>query len=239
MNGRQAGLRYIVGGVLLGVALLLGGGCGGDPREGREASETTRRTKDGSPARRQAVQCRRPEGDIVTFRALVRPDSLVLRVPASFGGGTRHLASARAASGAKYEGDAAMVWSKGSSATVNIDGRRLETCTIAPQVERQDEHPPGLQFRAVGQEPGWIVEVTDDSLRFAWAYGQREVTTSRFSTDADDERILYGADTDRGPLRVVVRPQYCTDPMSGRLFSHTVTVTLAGDSHTGCGHPVR
>ena len=239
MNGRQAGLRYIVGGVLLGAAVLLGGGCGEDSQGGRDAPETPLTTEDGSPARRRAVQCRGPEGGVVTFRALVRPDSLALRVPAAFGGDTRHLARARAASGAKYKGGAATVWSKGGTATVEIDGQRLENCTIAPQTEPQDEHPPNLQFRAVGQEPGWIVEVTDDSLRFAWAYGQREVTASQFGTDTDDKRVLYRADTDRGPLRVVARPQYCTDPMNGRLFSHTVTVTLAGDVHTGCGHPTR
>ena len=239
MNGRQAGLRYIMGGMLLGAAVLLGGGCGEDSQGGRDAPETPLTTEDGSPARRRAVQCRGPEGGVVTFRALVRPDSLALRVPAAFGGDTRHLARARAASGAKYKGGAATVWSKGGTATVEIDGQRLENCTIAPQTEPQDEHPPNLQFRAVGQEPGWIVEVTDDSLRFAWAYGQREVTVSQFVTDTDDERVLYRADTDRGPLRVVARPQYCTDPMNGRLFSHTVTVTLAGDVHTGCGHPIR
>ena len=239
MNGRQAGLRYIMGGMLLGAAVLLGGGCGEDSQGGRDAPETPLTTEDGSPARRRAVQCRGPEGGVVTFRALVRPDSLALRVPAAFGGDTRHLARARAASGAKYKGGAATVWSKGGTATVEIDGQRLENCTIAPQTEPQDEHPPNLQFRAVGQEPGWIVEVTDDSLRFAWAYGQREVTASQFGTDTDDKRVLYRADTDRGPLRVVARPQYCTDPMNGRLFSHTVTVTLAGDVHTGCGHPIR
>ena len=239
MNVRRVGLRYIVGGVLLGTVLLLGGGCGGAPQQGRDASETPLTTEDGSPARKHAVQCRGAEGDVVTFRALVRPDSLALRVPAAFGGDTRHLVAVRAASGAKYEGGGATVWSKGGTATVEIDGQRLGDCTISPQTEQQDEHPPDLQFRAVGQEPGWIVEVTDDSLRFAWAYGQRAVTAAQFVTDTDDERMVYRADTDRGPLRVEAEPKYCTDPMNGRLFSHTVTVTLAGDTHTGCGHPTR
>ncbi len=238
MNGRQAGLWYIVGGVLLGAAVLLGGGCG-EVRAPQDNPERALSSEEDSTARRRAVQCRGPEGSVVTFRALVRPDSLALRVPAAFGGDTRHLARTRAASGAKYKGGAATVWSKGGTATVEIDGQRLENCTIAPQTEPQDEHPPNLQFRAVGQEPGWIVEVTDDSLRFAWAYGRREVTVSQFATDTDAERMLYRADTDRGPLRVVARPQYCTDPMNGRLFSHTVTVTLAADVHTGCGAPTR
>ena len=74
MNGRQTGLRYIVGGVLLGAAVLLGGGCGGDPQEGRDAPETAPTAEEESPARRGAVQGRGPGGDGVAVRALVRPD---------------------------------------------------------------------------------------------------------------------------------------------------------------------
>jgi len=81
------------------------------------------------------------------------------------------------------------------------------------------------------------VEVTDDSLRFAWAYGQHEVTTSRFNKKREAGRMIYRGETRRGTVRVVAEPQDCTDPMNGRLFSRTVTVTLAGDIHTGCGHP--
>jgi len=232
----RCGLRRVVGSVLLG-AILLGGGCGGD-RSPHDALERFLANEEDSIARRLAVQCKRSEGNVVTFRTLVRPDSLALRVPASFGGNTRHLRSVRVASGAKYEGGGAVVWSKGSSATVEIDGRRFQDCTLAPQTERpEDKRRPGLQFRAVGQEPGWIVEATDDSLRFAWAYAQREVTTSQFAVETDDGRIVYRGATDRGSVRVVAQPRYCTDPMNGRLFSHTVTVTLAGDTHTGCGHP--
>jgi len=176
---------------------------------------------------------------MVTFRALVRPDSLTLQTPAPFGDDVRRLSSVRAASGAKYEGGSAMVWSKGNTATVHIDGQRFQDCTVAPQTEgKENGTHQGLQFRAIGQEPGWLVEVTDDSLRFAWAYGQHEVTAPRFRKETDAGRILYMAETNRGTVRIVANPQQCTDPMNGRLFSHTVTVTLVGDTHTGCGHPL-
>jgi len=230
-------LRYVVGSLLLG-GILIGSGCL-EERAPQHASEMSPPTEDGALARRVAVQCKRPAGNVITFRALVRPDSLALRVPALFGGDTHRLASVRAASGAKYEGGNVMVWSTGSTATVEIEGHRFQDCALSPQTgRREEERRSALQFRAIGQEPGWIVEVTDDSLRFAWAYGQREVTTSRFSTKTDTARTVYTAQTDRGPVRVVAKPQYCTDPMNGRLFSHTVTVTFDGDVHSGCGHPL-
>ncbi|WP_232798227.1 COG3650 family protein [Salinibacter altiplanensis] len=236
MSAGWKGLRYVVGSALLEI-VLLGGGCGGG-QASQDATEMPLTNEEDAPARRFVVQCTRADGDGGTFRALVRPNVLVLRVPASFGGDTRRLRSVRAASGAKYEGDGAWLWSKGRRATVEIDGRCFQDCTLAPTPKRrEDDRHPGLRFRATGQEPGWIVEVTEDRLRFAWAYAQHEVTTSQFDEETDGGRIVYEADTDRGPVRVVATPQYCTDPMSGRLFSHTVTVTLDGDLHAGCGHP--
>jgi len=175
---------------------------------------------------------------MVTFQALLHPDSLTLRVPAQFGGGTRRLSSVRAARGTKYESGDVMVWRKGSSATIEIDGQRLQACTLAPQTESGEEEHSDMQFRAIGQEPGWLLEISDDSLRFAWSYGQHEVTASRPERDTSAGRILYVAETDRGTVHVEAKPQECTDPMNGRLFSHTVTVTLTGDTHTGCGRPV-
>jgi uncharacterized membrane protein len=231
-------LKWGLGGVLLGLVLLVGGCVEESADRGRTAPSASEQT--GSLGRPLVFQCTGAEGDLVDFRARVCPDSLTLRVPASFGGDTRHLMSVRAASGAKYEGGGAMVWTQGGSVTVAVDGKRFEGCTRAPQTgSGADESPPGLQFRAIGQEPGWVVEVTADSLRFAWAYGQHRVSAPRPTKETDEGRIVYAAATDRGPVRVVARPRRCTDPMNGRVFSHTVTVTLAGDTHTGCGHPLR
>ena len=233
IGASSAALRHVTGSVLLAV-VLFGGGCA-EQQSPQDSFEGF--TKEGdTPARTFVVQCKRSEGRVVTFRALVRPDSLTLQVPAQLGGGTRQLWAVEAASGAKYEDDGGMVWSKGSTANVEVDGQRFQDCTIAPQSERREGQHPDLQFRAVGQEPGWLIEVTDDSLRFAWDYGQHEVILSRFSKKTDAGRIIYRAETGRGPVRIVAEPQHCTDPMNGRLFSHTVTVTLAGDTHTGCGH---
>lgn len=234
----STGLTYGLGGVLLAMALCVGG-CAEEPAD-PERSDPSASEHTGSLGRPLLFQCTGAEGRLVNFRARVRPDSLTLQVPASLGGDTRHLPSVRAASGAKYEGGGAMVWSKGGTATVAVDGQRFQGCTQAPQTGRAEaDGPSGMEFRAIGQEPGWFVEVTDDSLRFVWAYGQHRVSAPRPTKETDEGRIVYTAPTDRGPVRVVARPRRCTDPMNGRVFSHTVNVTLAGDTHRGCGGPLR
>lgn len=237
-TGLTAGGLWLVLGSVLAGSLLIGSGCT-EERSPPDASEAPPTSEGDTTARALFLHCERPGGQAVTFQALVRPDSLTLQAPAPFGNDARRLSSVRAASGAKYEGRNAMVWSKGDTATVHIDGQRFSNCTVAPGPEGYArERHRNLHFRAIGQEPGWLVEVTADTLRFAWAYGQHEVTTFRFSKETDAGRIRYRAETDRGPVRVVAEPEQCTDPMNGRLFSHTVTVTLAGDTHTGCGSPL-
>jgi uncharacterized membrane protein len=94
-----------------------------------------------------------------------------------------------------------------------------------------------LLFRGVGQEPGWTVEVRADSLRFVGDYGQwtLSVPRSAVAVDSAAERTVYR--TDR--LEVVVVPDACRDVMSGEPFSHTVTVTVDGDTYRGCGRVLR
>lgn len=228
------GVSHVAGSVLIG-AFVLVAGCVEDPAQPNASAESSR-TIDRPAARRLSVQCTRSENEIVTFRGLARPDSLTLEVPAEFGGGTRRLSAVPAARGEKYADQNVGVWRKASTATLEIDGERFEDCTLVPQTEnRRESQRPGVQFRAVGQEPGWLLEVAADSLRFTWAYGQHEVTAPEPERETEGGRILYTAEADRGTVRVVAKPQQCTDPMNGRLFTHTVTVMLSGDKHTGCG----
>ena len=100
-----------------------------------------------------------------------------------------------------------------------------------------DSDPSRLLFRGVGQEPGWTVEVRADSLHFSGDYGQRtrRVPRSAVAVDSTAERTVYRADR----LEVVVEPDACTDVMSGEPFSHTVTVTVDGDTYRGCGRSLR
>jgi uncharacterized membrane protein len=132
--------------------------------------------------------------------------------------------------GQRSESSSADAGPGADSATVEAD----------PSVWREARRR-GVQFRAVGQEPGWLVEVYDDRLRFLWAYGQHEVTVPRAGADSAAEagRTVYRGTTDRGPLRIVAEERRCTDVMSGEGFSHTVTVTFDGRTYAGCGRPLR
>lgn len=93
-------------------------------------------------------------------------------------------------------------------------------------------------FRAVGQEPGWQLEIRNGSeMRLTYDYGKGTAVTPAPRTQLDAQtgtRTLH-AQTEANDLRVEIVPVACSDAMSGRAFTATVTVTLNGRTFRGCG----
>jgi len=93
-------------------------------------------------------------------------------------------------------------------------------------------------FRALGQEPGWQLEIRKGAeMRFIYDYGQAMAVTpsSRTQVDSSTGTRTFHAVTKANDLRVVIVPVPCTDAMSGRPFPATVSVTLNGRTFRGCG----
>ena len=99
----------------------------------------------------------------------------------------------------------------------------------------------GVRFRAIGQEPGWLVEVTDDSLRVEWNYGQQMASGPRVEAEgaASNEPLRYVAETKQGPVQVEAVERRCVDPMNGDAFPLSVTVRVGTDTLAGCGRLLR
>ena len=93
-------------------------------------------------------------------------------------------------------------------------------------------------FRGVGQEPGWQLELRKGSeMRFTYDYGKGTAITPApaAQVDAASGTRTYHAQSGGNDLEVVIVPVRCTDAMSGRPFAATVSVTLNGRAYRGCG----
>lgn len=108
------------------------------------------------------------------------------------------------------------------------------------------EAPPGTEdgdpvvampaFRAVGQEPGWLVEVfPGDSMRFLLDYGETLLTTAAPAQDSTEAAIVWRTLDPRGAIELRATRATCHDAMSGEAFPATVTLTVGDRSLTGCG----
>ena len=96
-------------------------------------------------------------------------------------------------------------------------------------------------FRAVGQEPGWQLEIRLGSeMRFTYDYGQGSAVTpaARAVLDSRTGTRSFHGRAEANDLRVEIVPVKCEDAMSGKPYPATVTVTLNDRSFRGCGEPL-
>lgn len=94
----------------------------------------------------------------------------------------------------------------------------------------------GVDFRAVGQEPGWYAEVDHgQSIRLVWDYADRSATLPAVEPETAGRQTRYVSNSGTHRVTIVAEERPCHDGMSGQPFSLTVTVTIDGRELRGCG----
>ena len=167
--------------------------------------------------------------DAFAFQARYDENEVVLLLDA----GPRVLQQVISASGARYEGENAMLWSKGSVASLQLDGQSHEQC----REQQPDAQQPSLPtFTAQGNEPGWRLQIRPgDRMDLLTDYGGKKVETPAPPALQDGAATVYHARNAAHELSVRIEPTPCQDDMSGARYSATVTVRLDGQDLRGCG----
>lgn len=147
------------------------------------------------------------------------------------------LSSVRSASGSKYtEGDVTF-WSKGNEAILYIGNQRFDDCTLAPhRAPWEDARRRGVDFRAVGNEPGWVLEIQNDRhLLFIADYGMNRVLIENPVLSVQGSHSIYEAHNKTDTLKIDIVDEQCTDSMKGNTFASQVTLYWNGNTYIGCG----
>ena len=147
------------------------------------------------------------------------------------------LSQVRSASGVKYEEGATMFWMKGDEAMLTLDGQHYSGCQVVPErAPWEDARRRGVDFRAVGNEPGWHLEIqVDRQLLFVGDYGMLRVMVSNPGEQLEGSTRVYHAVEGANDLRVEIVDEPCIDTMKGDDFPSQVSVQLNGRSFWGCG----
>ncbi len=101
----------------------------------------------------------------------------------------------------------------------------------------RDARARDVEFRAVGQEPGWVVELQEgDHISAVLDYGATSLVlpTPSAATEADGA-IIYDATTDTDHLVLKIRSRACLDSMSGESHASTVELVVNDKIYRGCG----
>jgi putative lipoprotein len=98
----------------------------------------------------------------------------------------------------------------------------------------------GVDFRAVGQEPGWMLDIyTRGPMVLEWSYGEHRIALPLTEAQAADEGVTrYETRTEEHQVAITIRRAPCQDVMSGEAYPARVEVTVNGETLTGCGKSV-
>lgn len=231
-------LRFIFAGLLFGLFFW---GCNtpgkkpGNGKKNKSSEVTNPEFPSIETADVDAYVC----GDSLRFTAHVTRDSSWLFLPDT----ALKLIPQRSASGARFVSGSYFYWSKGDSALLQIPGQTLRSCRTIPREKSwQAAKIRGVNFRALGQEPGWYLEITEgEQIKYVGNYGQDTVFTPVPNPEIDNQKgqTVYQAETETHSLTVEISDSSCTDSMSGFEFPSTVSVTLDGQTYRGCGRSLR
>ncbi len=167
------------------------------------------------------------------FVTRVGPGEMALWLPQRY----LVLSQVRSASGSKYQEGDVVFWSKGDEAMLQLGDVEHQDCQLRPERGPwADARRRGVDFRAVGNEPGWHLEIQRGrQLLYVGDYGEQRVTMPDPGVQVVGENRSYRARTEAGELAVEIFATPCFDSMSGEAFAAAVTVTLNGRQLHGCG----
>lgn len=147
------------------------------------------------------------------------------------------LSQVRSASGSKYQEGDVLFWSKGDEAMLQVGDVEYLGCRLRPERGPwADARRRGVDFRAVGNEPGWYLEIQHGrQLLYVGNYGEQRMMMPDPGAQVAGENRSYRARTEADELAVEISSTPCFDSMSGEAFPTAVTVTVNGSQLHGCG----
>ena len=173
------------------------------------------------------------DGQTLVMRNLLREKAIAI----DFHDGTRRLDQTVSASGARYADSVMSFWTKGSTATLERQGAPAVQCEERRADSlREDARARGVVYRALGNEPGWVLEIGPaNQLSWTTNFGQDRYDFEQAQAMATtDGANVYTAQNDAVSLKATIKAERCVDDGDVE-FDHVVTVDTGGQTYHGCG----
>lgn len=147
------------------------------------------------------------------------------------------LSQVRAASGVRYQEGDILFWMKGEQAMLSFDGTLYSQCQRNVEREARDpvERRP-VDFRAVGHEPPWLLEIVGDhNINLITEYGQKRLQLPNPQKTSSSATVSYRASDEENRLAVRLTETRCADTMADKTWPYSVSVWWNSRHYTGCG----
>jgi uncharacterized membrane protein len=141
-----------------------------------------------------------------------------------------------------YRPDRSPGLAAGQSAQISIRGRQLHGCRNDPRAAVWEAAKlRGVSYRAVGQEPPWVLEIRRDEgflLSIGYQGEQRQFPYIEPESDAAARGARYVSQSAGESIVITIVGEPCQDSMSGEAFPGRVEVEWNGQTLRGCGRPL-
>jgi uncharacterized membrane protein len=169
-----------------------------------------------------ATQRRRGGGELL----LVLPEGAAL------------LRRAESAAGERWAAEGVVFQERAGEARLETgDGVARRCREDRPRAPAEAAKLRGVEFRATGEEPGWVLEIGPRRTVFVTDQGETrvELPTPEPSADPGAAATRYRAVGGGHELVVTVHERRCPDATGAALSGSRVEVALDGRLHHGCG----
>jgi len=141
------------------------------------------------------------------------------------------------ASGEKYEKEGTVFWSHGYEAMLDTPSNTYKECANNRfKAVWEDAKLRGNSFRAIGNEPGWYLEIGEGENKslLVTDYGKEkyELSLPKPFTSQDTSVTRYRIS---GFIDILIEDSRCTDSMTGHRYESSVRIKIDGKTYRGCG----
>ncbi len=140
-------------------------------------------------------------------------------------------------SGLKYEKEGISYFVKGYTAFLETADTKYTHCTNNHyKAIWEDAKLRGNDFRAIGNEPGWYLEIVEEGTKtlLVTEYGKE-----RYELHLPKPFISQKTRTTRyrikGFIDILIEGKKCSDSISNKVFESTVSIKLHDKTYKGCG----
>lgn len=126
----------------------------------------------------------------------------------------------------------------GQTAEITIKGVKHKNCKNNPRAAVWEAAKlRGVDYRALGQEPPWQLEISSSGFLLVTGYGENRVEFPYAEPQVNQagRTTSYILQLDGNIIDITIRGEKCSDSMSGETFNSKVEVSWRGETLHGCG----
>lgn len=168
------------------------------------------------------------------FIARTQNNSVWLFLPT----GTLHLPLTTSLSGEKYSKQNKLFGIRNNEAQLITESGEHYNCKNNRQ-KAIWEHAKlnGVGFRGTGNEPPWVIEISQNKLNFIQGYNQKQHTFTKLkiSTNLNRHSLIYRANKADNVIKATLVSKPCNDTMSDNTFETTISIIFNKQHYNGCG----